>query len=860
MKKTLSGVSSVFKNVQRVLLVLLWIILIFVISGSFIAWGKFKSLELDTKDLPVLTDPSRSVLPGTVKVISSDGKLLGKTSQKRRIMLNQDMMGWKVRKAVIAIEDQRFYSHSGIDFQAAVRALWVDLRSGEYTQGASTITMQYIRNIYLNQEKTRERKLKEIALALQLEGIWSKERILTAYLNTVYYSNGNYGIEAASRDYFNKNSIQLSLAQAALLTAIPNDPATYDPRINPKKTWQRAIIILDEMFAQNMISKNQWVKAKLKMPKIYKSKYKNEIKDIRLFQAANEEAKKHLPPEVFAQGGFDIHISIDYQKQKQISKQLDNVYGGTGGMIRPLIAATFIDPQTGRIKIMTANKRTRYFDYASEAIRQPGSTVKLFTTLAYFSGGGSFNDPLDNSPLEVKNGQNASYTITPTSSTSDVSGALRFSQNPAFWRLFQKAEPKKVLALQKRLGLSGMDANPAAALGGVKHGVSTKQMAGALAGISNNGKFIQPHLVVRITDSNKNTIYSDIQLERKQAVAPEYAKRINAAGQKVVTEGLPQLKENITLAQRREVVGKTGTTEDNADAWFAGYTSNLAGAVWTGYERGRKPLRDVAGVSGEVYGATIPAKSWNRIAQDLSKNLANKKFDKPTGAIEIPKLKGTPTDQVQNKLQQYGLYNFQLKAKFNPKAQQNTVLSTSPKAKTFVDKNRLITIYYQTSERSTPDFIGKNYVDVYDRLGKYIKLKPKLVVSEQATGTILSQWPLPGETIKAGQELQVSLATKRAPAKIITKQVEYVPTDSELANLRKEINQAQQRSTWIEGTSVMPNLRGLKAVDAAQVLSSLELNANYPYAGIVTGQSVQSGKRISKGSRITLQVESEEGE
>lgn len=850
-KASWSKSKKVWKFFNGTFLTILWVAVLLLAAGMFFGYQKVKSLQLSTKELPVLTHPERTNLPGPVKVFSADGKLLGSTQPQKRIIVNSRMINSNVKKATVAIEDQRFYEHGGIDFQSAARALWIDLRRKGYSQGASTLTMQYVRNVYLNQQKTAERKLKEIALSLQLESIWSKDRILTAYLNTVYYGNGTYGIQAAAKEYFDKDAKDLSLAQAALLVGVPNDPATYDPRIHFDKAWQRARLILDEMFHQNMIDKATWQKAKKHKPKIARPKQGPRIFDPQLYQAAIEEAKKELPKHVYSRGGFNINLSISQRGQHRAQRILKSVYKGVGQ--KPIIAATFVDPATGRIKLMTASKQKGYFDFARQSIRQPGSTVKLFTTLTYLQKGGQLIDRIDNSPLKVKDG-NRNYTIQPTSDVSDVSGALRFSQNPAFWRLFQKAGPKSVLKNEKALGLAGMDANSAASLGGVKYGVTTMQMAGAAGGLANNGSFYKPHVVVNIVNPQTGqTLFSDQEsIFPKKAVEPEYAKRVNQAAMGVVNQGLPQLKQSVSLAKNRQVAGKTGTTEDNADAWFVGYSPNLSGAVWTGYEKGRRSLRNVGGVQGEVFGATIPAKTWNNIAKGLYSNLSKKNFAKPTGTVEIPSVRGKSQVQAVAILNRYRLSNIELRPVFRPLAKAETVLRVSPKVGSFVSPQTKINVYYQRSERPAPNFVGKNYLSVYRQLGDYIELKPKLVDSDRPTGTILAQYPLAGQPIKAGEELQITLATKRAPAKIITKKVEYVPTKSELAQLRRRIQRTQDRNEWIENTRVVPDLEGLSTVDASQILDSLDLKILFNRSGTITGQTPRSGERVVVGRSIRV--------
>lgn len=809
---------------------------------AFSAWALHEAgVKLD--EIPALTDPNRAPLPQPIRVYSAEGVLLGQIAPQQRIVVNGGDIPDVVRHATIAIEDQRFYEHRGVDLQALLRAAWVDLKTQSASQGASTITMQYVRNVYLDFTKTAARKIQEAALALQLESMWTKQRILNAYLNTVYYGNGAYGIEAAARHYFNKPAKRLRPDQAALLAGITKDPSAYDPRRHPEAALKRRNLVLDEMFHQGYLTYHQVLKAKQRKLKLAPVPRNRRPREPQLLQFVLQELERTLTPLQRRRGGLRVHTSLKLEAIRKARRRLAEPFSSVPRP-RPIVAASFVEAKTGRVLLVADSYNRGLFNYAVNARRQPGSTVKPFTVAALLTRGAQLTDPVDNSPLRVQDGRR-SYVVQPThAGASTIQDALRYSQNPAFWRLYQQAGPRRVLRLQRRLGLDGMDANPAAALGGVKYGASSLQMAGAFAAFADEGEYRRPHAIVRIEDFLGNVIYTDAEEKPRQVLAPEYARQLTVALQRTVSDGLAQLRTSLPLARKRPLAGKTGTTEDHADAWFAGYTPQLAGAVWTGYARSRRPLQNLPG--GEVWGSTVPARAFNDIARELLKHEPVLHFPRPQYIQRIPQLRGKTRQQAAALLAQFRFTNPVFIPRFSARARSERVLSVDPPAGSWAKYGAPIRVVYAINQRPAPNLIGKSFLDALRTVGRFAELRPKMVVSDQPLGTVLSQSPWPGQMIKVGDRIEIEVATQPGPPQIKIKRVPYVPSDSELAQLRQQLEQTR-------GRVIIPDVVGLDIRAARQVLGSLGLRARRIGAdATVAAQEPASGTPIHPGAAITL--------
>jgi penicillin-binding protein 1A len=835
-----------FRAAYKLLKVLGALLALVAIIAAGTAFYFLHDADSKLKNVAALTNPSQARLPEPTRIYSADGQLIGQTATQQRIVVTGRDIPRVMRNAIVAIEDQRYFEHHGVDWRGILRAAWVNYRANDTVQGASTITQQYVRNVYLDFEKTNARKIKEMSLAWQLEAMWSKQRILDAYLNTVYFSNGRYGVEAASRHFFGRPATNMRSDQAALLAAIVKDPDAYDPRRHPKPARERRDRVLDEMFAQGMLTRKQVVRAKRRPLRLHRlsAAERRQQGDRQLTEFVLAELRRTVSKVDRARGGLNVYTSLRMKDIRFARRTLEQVYGNNAAD-KPLIAVSFVDPRNGRIQLMASSRDDRSFNAAAHARRQPGSTVKAFTAATLLTQGVTLNDRVDNSPVTVRNGT-SSYTLTPTTGVSTLQDALRWSQNPAFWRLYEQAGPKQVLALERRLGLTDMDANPSAALGGTRLGASTLQMASAYGTFVADGVHHRPHAIVTVTDVLGNRVHADGDADadsahdRTEALPVEFARQMTAGLRRVVNDGFPQLKESIAISDTRDIGGKTGTTNNNVDAWFAGFTGQLAGAVWTGFESSQTPLRDVAGQ--EVFGMSVPAETWNTIADHLLRDEPNVRFRAPSGVQQIPEIRGRTVEDAQAQLARFG-FSATLKEKFNASKPNRTVLTVEPAEGSWLKPDEPVTVTYSIAEQPMPNLVGLSYLEFLDVQSRFFAYRFALAASNEPTGTIIAQTIPAGQITEKGAEVRLTLATRRAPPKIVYR--EYVPEDSELARLRRQLDDARQLIT-------VPDVNGLFVEDAERVLTSLGLTVRVVGSGLADMTDPEPNSRLPLGAEVTV--------
>jgi penicillin-binding protein 1A len=555
-------------------------------------------------------------------VYAADGTLLGSipAEENRQSVPLSRVSPW-MQKATIAIEDRRFYRHGGIDVAGIARALWADLRAGRVEQGGSTITQQLVRNLYDQRERTLERKLREACLAVKLDRAWSKDRILTGYMNAVYYGNHAYGIEAAAQTYFSRRARSLTLKQAALLAGLPQAPSVYDPFRRPDQARTRRNQVLRSMLVARMITRAQYVQAsadedlQLRPGKLY-----TRIREPYFFGYVREELIAEYGAETVRSGGLRVYTTIDPRLQHAARKAITSTLYYKDD---PAAAVVTINPATGAIKAMTAvtpGKRGNQFNLAAQARRQAGSTFKTFVLTAAIAEGANpdttyyVSAPLFYRPDPSGRCEDGSawcvetYDESYVGSTSVANATLR-SDNTVFAQLTLDLGPEKVAAMANRLGIKSSlktkDGDYVPSLGLGSMGVSPLEMASAYATFAAGGIYSRPMAIRRVVFANgaEDTDVGWGEPERHRVI-PDW----------VAAEVTEILEENIqdgtgTAAQlARRAAGKTGTTDRHTDAWFCGYTPNLSTTVWVGYPRRQISMENVHGI--RVAGGTFPAQIW----------------------------------------------------------------------------------------------------------------------------------------------------------------------------------------------------------------------------------------------------------
>ena len=579
------------------------------------------------------------------------------------------------KQAIVSIEDKKFYHHHGVDYRAIVRAVIAMLQDGEITQGASTITQQLARNIFLTQDRTWERKIEELYIASELEKKYSKDQILEFYLNNIYFANGYYGLEAASRGYFNKGASELSLSEIAFLLAIPNNPNMYNPRENYSDTIDRRNRILRNMVEDRVISATNYQMAieetitLTESEKVYnnyaetymfycatralmqmngfefRTEFEND-EDRLIYDRTYEQMYDECNARLYT-GGYRIYTSLDMDKQVVLQQCLDDQFEkytdvNDEGVYTLQGAAACIDNETGYVCAIVGGRTQELTKYtlnrAYQSFRQPGSTIKPL--IVYTPALDLLYDPesivVDEEIEDGPKNADLSYAGEMT-----VRRAVELSKNTIAYRIFEQITPTKGLSylhLMEFDHISKDDEIMPAALGGLSWGVSPLEMAKGYATIENDGNYREATCIIRIEDASGNVIY---QPDREEVAVydVEACREMTDILKGVLTNGTGK---GLGL-EDMPCAAKTGTTNDNKDGWFVGYTHYYTTAVWVGYDM-PEPLPGLTG-------GTYPGKIWQSYMKTIHKNLEPVEFIAPI-SIEIeenPELTDEDVDEILNR-------------------------------------------------------------------------------------------------------------------------------------------------------------------------------------------------------------------
>jgi penicillin-binding protein 1A len=539
-------------------------------------------------------------------VYGANGGLIGVLpAVENRTAVGSDAMSAWIPKATVAIEDRRFYQHGGIDPVGILRALVADVSAGHLVQGGSTITQELVRNLYLSREKTLQRKVVEACLAVKLARAWSKDRILTAYLNDVYYGNHAYGIQAAAETYFSVPASRLTLEQAALLAGLPQAPSYYDPLHDPAAALGRRDEVLAALRRSGDIAQRRYAAAvrdrslHLRPSPAYASREPYFVGYVEnLLEQAYGAATVRA-------GGLRIYTTIRPRLQRAAVHALSQVVYGRHD---PAAAIVSIDPASGAIRAMAAvapGTQDNEFNLATSAERQAGSTFKPIALAAAVAQGMNpwatryLSAPFSYAPLQWRvRTYDGTYAGPET-----VAAATIHSDNTVYARLALDVGPDAIATMAQKLGVqTQLRPTPSLALG--TGAVTPLDMASAYATLAAGGVYSRPLAIrrVRFSDGKLDSDWGQPQRER---VLPDW---VAATVTRVLEENMLHGTGVGAHVAGRIDAGKTGTTDDYADAWFCGYTPSLEATVWIGYPRGEIPMLDVHGAA--VSGPTLPATAW----------------------------------------------------------------------------------------------------------------------------------------------------------------------------------------------------------------------------------------------------------
>jgi penicillin-binding protein 1A len=536
-----------------------------------------------------------------------------------RILVKPEEIAPIMQQAIVAIEDKRFYQHRGVDLRGIARAIWADVSSKKVVQGGSTITQQFVKNSCVTSKRTISRKLKEAALAWQLEQRWKKSRILTAYLNTIYFGNGAYGVQRAAQTYFNSTAARLNLAQAALLAGIPADPSRFDPVTNPKTARARRLEVLNAMLAQHEISEADLRRAdRAPLPRAEDVQLPGIQGPAPYFvnYVKQQLISKYGTRKVFG-GGLNVQTTIDLRLQKLARKAIESVLTEPNGPSAALVA---VRPRTGEVLAMYGgdNFRQSQFNLAVQGERQPGSSFKPFVLATALKQGIAPSTTFASRPISIFIGDKYwpvhNYENAYLGSADLVTATIE-SDNSIYAQLTRLVGPANVARTARTLGIT-RHLNPYFAIGLGADPVSPLEMARAFSTFANEGRRVdgaafgnRPRAIARVRNETGKMVDDNTPRYRAVLSRDQDALMTNIL-EGVVRSGTGR-RANLS---DRPAAGKTGTTENYGDAWFVGYTPQLATAVWVGYPNGLVPmLTEYHGDS--VAGGTFPAEIWRAFNQ-----------------------------------------------------------------------------------------------------------------------------------------------------------------------------------------------------------------------------------------------------
>ncbi|GAB4241160.1 MAG: penicillin-binding protein 1A [Stanieria sp.] len=571
---------------------------------SAIAAGGLVGLAISFRNLPDVRVLRNYQPSETSYIYDIKGRLLTSLhGEANREVVSLEQISPELKRAVIAIEDSHFYQHQGINPYSIGRAVWVNWQRGGVAEGASTLTMQLIKNLFLTRERTFTRKLAEAILAIRVEQVFSKDEILNMYLNNIYWGHNNYGVQTAAETYFNKNASELNLAEAAMMAGLIQAPEQYSPYINYTETKERQALVLKRMRELGWISPEQEKQARQEPLLVAKPTAWRRSKLPFITEAVITELKERFGQDAVMQGGMRVQTTIDYNFQKMAEETVTQGHQNLRrwGVRADQVALVAVDPRTHFVKALVGGVGydKSQFNRAIQSRRQPGSSFKPFVYYtAFASGKYTPYSTIDDSPITYRV---PSGYYTPKNYGGSFSGlmslrtALIQSANIPAVKLGKAVGLDKVIEVCRSLGIkSPLEPVISLPLGSI--GVTPLEMAGAYATFASNGWHSDPTIIVQVADSKGNLLL-DNQPKPKLLLNPWATANLSSVLTGVIAEGTGK-SANIG----RPAAGKTGTTSSERDVWFVGYVPQLATAVWIGNDNYQSLGR---GVTGGSYAAPI---------------------------------------------------------------------------------------------------------------------------------------------------------------------------------------------------------------------------------------------------------------
>lgn len=624
----------IFAKIQLVLFLIIFG------AGAYLFFGGYADEinALKTEAELLVKNSTEETFKGsqTSVVYAADGSVISTlNSGKESYYVEVDDIPSDVVAAIVSIEDKKFYRHDGVDYRALLRAAKAMIENGKVTQGGSTITMQLARNTFISQERTWQRKVQEIFIAWNMEEKYTKDQILEFYLNNIYFGNGYYGIQSASKGYFNRGVEELSLSEVAFLCAIPNNPTLYDPLTNIDNTIARRDRILYNMETDGKISELDYANAIVEEIVLERpaATEKNDYVETYAYYCAtrtlmelegfefryefasdeDEQAYEESYVQLYEDcqrklhmNGYQIYTSLDLGLQEDLQASVDDTLAefdsvNDEGVYELQASAVCINNDTGYVEAIVGGRSQNFAGYtlnrAYQSFRQPGSAIKpllVYTPLLE-------RDKTPESIVvdeQIEDGpKNASGTYI---GETTLRVAVEKSINTVAWRLYEELSPEAGLRYLHAMNFSKIDSDDyrlSSALGGFTNGMSAIEMASGYATLANDGMYRKPTCIIEILDASGNEVYACPQ-EEKQVYRQNAARMMTDILTGVFTNGTAQGLGVEDMA----CAGKTGTTNDQKDGWFVGYTRYYTTSVWVGYDMPRQ--------MDDLMGSTYPGEIW----------------------------------------------------------------------------------------------------------------------------------------------------------------------------------------------------------------------------------------------------------
>jgi penicillin-binding protein 1A len=641
---------------RRFLLMLVLMSIVLVSGGAYVVWN---GTELPQKDPPLL-QTSFICAAEVTNDCNQDNSIAQLSGGVDRVTVGYDKIPALFVQALISAEDKDFFRHQGVDPAGVARALYRNLKNEKVQQGGSTITQQYVKNVYLTNEQTVTRKVSEAVLAIKLDRELPKQEILERYLNTIYFGRGAYGIEAAARVYFGKHVEQLGLPESAYLAGIIREPEGVDANRQPtdpaRERQQRAATdrrkqVLDAMFSEGYITARDRDEVAAMgwdyvVPRSSATNF-GKVKHAELGTEYFVDYVRHwltstgrFTDSQLYGGGLRVYTTLDYGAQANAYEAIRNVLDRPDDPAASIVA---LDDK-GRVRAMVGG-----FDYKASQVnlavgqegggsgRQPGSSFKPIVLAQYIAEGKNlgqvYNAP---SKLQIKlPGEN--WTVANYGDAEqgqlNVVDATRKSSNTAYAQIMMDTGPASVVDLAKKMGITAnLNAYPSLVLGTSE--VSVLDMASAYSTFAASGEHIDPVVVTKVTNAQGQVLF-DASFEKQRVLPKDTVDAVNWVLNQVVETGTG----TGARVPGQTIAGKTGTTENYHDAWFAGYTCKMTAAVWVGYPSAlpNGDPHNMVGVHGiSVAGGTLPSTIFNRFMSKATQGLQSCAFPKPANVNDIP--------------------------------------------------------------------------------------------------------------------------------------------------------------------------------------------------------------------------------